>query len=71
MLLSFKSGSSVDSVISVIVKTVFVLMLLFDMGKVCRTKVVTKTKTVLTMTDMTESTELPDLKDKSMVIKLL
>ena len=43
MLLSFKSGSSVDSVISVIVKTVFVLMLLFDMGKVCRTKVVTKT----------------------------
>ena len=43
MLLSFKSGSSVDSVISVIVKTVFVLMLLFDVGKVCRTKVVTKT----------------------------
>ena len=30
MLLSFKSGSSVDSVISVIVKTVFVLMLPFD-----------------------------------------
>ena len=42
MLLSFKSGSSVDSVISIIVKTVFVLMLLFDMGKVYRTKVFTK-----------------------------
>ena len=43
MLLCFKSGNSVDSVISVIVKTVFVLMLLFDMGKVCRTKIFTKT----------------------------
>ena len=43
MLLSFKSGSSVDSVILVIVKTVFVLMLLFNMGKVCRTKVFVKT----------------------------
>ena len=30
-----------------------------------------KTETVLTITDMTESTELPDLKDKSLVIKLL
>ena len=29
---------------SVIVKTVFVLMLLFDMGKVCRTKIFTKNK---------------------------
>ena len=35
-------GSSLDSVISVIVKTVFVLMLLFDTGKVRRTKVFTK-----------------------------
>ena len=31
-----------DSVISVIVKTVFALMLLFDIGKVCRTKIFTK-----------------------------
>ena len=30
-----------------------------------------KTKTVLTITDMTQSTELPHLKNKSMVIKLL
>ena len=30
-----------------------------------------KTKTVLTMTDMTESTELLAFKDKRMVIKLL
>ena len=30
-----------------------------------------KTKTVLTMTGMTESTELLHLKEKSMVIKLL
>ena len=30
-----------------------------------------KTKTVLTMTDMTESTELLALKDKTMAIKLL
>ena len=30
-----------------------------------------KTKTVLTMIDMAESTELLHLKDKSMVIKLL
>ena len=44
MLLSFKSGSSVDSVISVIVKTVFVLMLLFDVGKVCRPKYSPKAK---------------------------
>ena len=41
MLLFFKCGSSVDCVISVLVKTVFVL-LLFDIGKVCRTKVFTK-----------------------------
>ena len=33
-----------DSVISVIVKTVFVLMLLFDVGKACRTKVFTRAK---------------------------
>ena len=44
MLLSFKSGSSIDSVISVIVKTVIVLMLPFDIGKVCRTKVFPKSK---------------------------
>ena len=43
MLLFFKCRTSVDCVISVIVKTVFVLMLLFDIGKVCRTKVFTKT----------------------------
>ena len=44
MLLFFKCGSSVDCVISVIVKTVFVLMLLFDIGKVCRTKYSPKPK---------------------------
>ena len=39
-----KARSSVDSVISVIVKTVFVSMLLFDIEKVCRTKIFTKNK---------------------------
>ena len=37
-----KARSSVDSVISVIVKTVLVLTFLFDVGKVCRTKIFTK-----------------------------
>ena len=39
---TLKARSSVDSIISVIVKTVFVLMLLFDIRKVCRTKIFTK-----------------------------
>ena len=42
IFLSFKGWSTVDSAISIIVKTVFVLMLLFDVGKVCRTKIFTK-----------------------------
>ena len=71
MLLPFKSGSSVDSVISVIVKTVFVLVTTLVRQTFPMSKSSIKTKTVLTMTDMTESTELPDLKDKSMVIRLL
>ena len=37
-----KARSSVDSVISIIVKTAFGLMLLFDIEKVCRTKILTK-----------------------------
>ena len=39
-----KAWSSVDRVISVIVKTVFLLMLLFDLWKVCRTNIFTKNK---------------------------
>ena len=42
--LKLEAWSSVDSVTSVIVKTVFVLILLFDIGKVCRTKISTKNK---------------------------
>ena len=37
-----KARNSVDSVISVITRTVFVFMLLFDIEKVCRTKLFTK-----------------------------
>ena len=39
-----KARSLVDFVISVIDKTVFVLILLFDIEKVCRTKIFTKNK---------------------------
>ena len=42
--LKLEAWSSVDSVTSAIVKTVFVLILLFDIGKVCRTKISTKNK---------------------------
>ena len=39
-----KAWSSGDRVISVIVKTVFLSMLLFDLWKVCRTNIFTKNK---------------------------
>ena len=44
---SFTTRSSVGSVVSVIVKTVSVLMLLFDIEKVCRTKIFTKKEIIL------------------------
>ena len=73
MLLSFKCRSSVDSVILVIVKTVFVLVLIFDIEKVCWTKYSPKNKYFfasynndrgLSLDDETKErlTEIPEVK---------